>query len=104
MTHETHRCSVEGCPSLAAYQVMLYAFDLGEGAVHFAGDETCPYLCVGHAIDNEHGAHGERGMAALVSYPHTNRDRLHGVSPALGRRDSQATGSRPQAALRREAS
>jgi hypothetical protein len=32
MTHETHRCSVEGCPSLAAYEVMLYDFDPEEGA------------------------------------------------------------------------
>lgn len=90
MTHETHRCSVEGCPSLAAYEVMLYAFDLAEGAVRFARDETCPYLCVEHAIDNERDAHGERGTAALVSYPHTNRDRLHGLSVYLDLRPVNA--------------
>jgi hypothetical protein len=80
MTHETHRCSVEGCPSLAAYEVRLYGFDSDEGAVRFERDETCSYLCVEHAVDNERGARGERGMHALVTYPHTNRDRRHGVS------------------------
>jgi hypothetical protein len=79
MTHETHRCAVEGCPSLAAYEVMLYGFDLEEGAVRFTSDETCPYLCVEHAIENERGAHGEGGVSGRVSYPHTNRDRLPGV-------------------------
>jgi hypothetical protein len=83
MTHETHRCSVEGCPSLAAYEVMLYAFDLEEGAVRFARDESCPHLCVEHAIANERGALGDRGVSASVSYPHTNRDRLTGVSVYL---------------------
>jgi hypothetical protein len=80
MTHETHRCPVEGCPNLAVYEVRVYEFDLGEGAVRFERDETCPYLCIEHAVDNERGAHGERGLHALVVYPHTNRDRKPGVS------------------------
>jgi hypothetical protein len=80
MTHETHRCSVPGCPSLAAYEVMLYGFDLAEGAVRFTPDETCPYLCVEHAVANEREAHGERGVGAVVSYPHTNADRLPGIT------------------------
>lgn len=80
MTHETHRCVVEGRPSLAAYEVMLYGLELEEGTVRFTSDETCPYLCVEHAIDNERGAPGDRGVSGCVSYPHTNRDRRPGVS------------------------
>jgi hypothetical protein len=80
MTHETHRCSVEGCPSLAAYEVRLYDFDPAEGAVRFERDETCSYLCFEHAIENERHGEGERGVHALVSYPHTNRCRRYGIS------------------------
>ena len=80
MTHETHRCSVEGCPNMAGYEVRLYDFDPEEGALWFEPDESCPYLCLEHALDNERGARGERGLHVLVSYPHTNRERRHGVS------------------------
>jgi hypothetical protein len=59
---------------------MLYGFDLAEGAVRFSIDETCPYLCVEHAIANERGAQGDRGISAVVSYPHTNTDRLPGIT------------------------
>jgi hypothetical protein len=83
MTHETHRCSVDSCPSLAAYEVMLYDFDPEEGGVRFERDETCPYLCFEHTVDNERGAQGERAVHALVVYPHTNRDRRHGISVYL---------------------
>lgn len=83
MTHETHRCSVEGCPSLAAYRVMLYDFEPVGGAVRFVADETCPYLCLEHAVDNEEHARGERGTHVHVAYPYTNRDREHGVSVYL---------------------
>lgn len=80
MTHETHRCSVDGCPALAAYRVLLYDFDPVEGAIRFAPDETCPYLCREHAAENERHADGERGMHARITYPHTNRDGALGVS------------------------
>jgi hypothetical protein len=80
MTHETHRCSVDGCPNLAAYDVMHYDFDLAEGAVRFEHDESCRYLCLEHVLENERNAAGERGPHALVSYPHTNRHRRPGVS------------------------
>jgi hypothetical protein len=88
MTHETHRCSVEGCPSLAAYEVMLYGFDLEEGAIRFTRDESCAFLCVEHAIENEREASGDRGVSGLVSYPHTNRGRLPGVSVYLDLRSA----------------
>ena len=83
MTHETHRCSVDGCPSLAAYRVMLYDFDPVGGAVRFGPDETCPYLCLEHAVDNEKQARGDRSMHAHVSYPHTNRGAERGLSVYL---------------------
>lgn len=83
MTHETHRCSVEGCPSLAAYRVLHYDFDPVGGAVRFGPDETCPYLCLEHAVDNEAHARGERGTHVRVVYPHTNRDGEHGLSVYL---------------------
>lgn len=79
MSEGTHRCGVEGCPNLAAYEVMHYAFDLAEGAVVFAPDETCLYICVEHAIDNERRAQGDK-MAAVVDYPYTNRSRRPGIS------------------------
>jgi len=80
MTHETHRCSVDGCPSLAAYRVMLYDFDPVEGAIRFEPDETCPYLCREHAVDNEEHARGRRAPRVRVTYPYTNRDGRHGLS------------------------
>jgi hypothetical protein len=80
MTHETHRCSVEGCPNLAAYEVMHYDFDSSEGAVSLGRDETCPHLCVEHALDNERQARVQRDLHALVTYPHTNRERRPGTS------------------------
>ena len=83
MTHETHRCSVEGCPSLAAYEVRQYDFDPGEGAVRFERDETCPYLCLEHARDNERGARGHGEIHGVVVYPYTNREGRCGVSVYL---------------------
>lgn len=80
MTHETHRCSVDGCPSLAAYRVMLYHFDPAEGAVSFAEDESCPYLCREHALENEEEARGERSLYGRVAYPHTSRGGDRGIS------------------------
>ena len=80
MTHETHRCSVDGCPNLAAYRVLLYDFDSVGGAVRFGADETCPHLCLEHAVDNEQLAHGARGTHELVTYPHTNQGRERGLT------------------------
>jgi hypothetical protein len=90
MTHETRRCSVEGCPSLAAYRVLLYDFDYVGGAVRFTPDETCPYLCLEHAADNEQHARGERGTHASVAYPHTNRGGERGLSIYLDLRPVDA--------------
>jgi hypothetical protein len=80
MSEGTHRCGVEGCPNLAAYEVMHYSFDPVEGAVVYARDETCPYICVEHAIDNERTAHGGRAMNVVVAYPYTNRAQRPGIS------------------------
>ena len=80
MTHETHRCSVDGCPNLAAYRVLLYDFDPVGGAVRFGPDETCTHICLEHAADNEQHAHGARGTHEQVTYPHTNRGGDRGLS------------------------
>jgi hypothetical protein len=40
MSEGTHRCGVDGCPNLAAYEVLHYSFDLEEGATVFAQDES----------------------------------------------------------------
>lgn len=74
---ETHRCSVDGCPNLAAYEVLHYDFDLAEGAVIYEADESCPTLCVEHAIENERRAVGDRRPGETVVYPYTN---LRGAS------------------------
>ena len=73
MWFETHRCAVDGCPNLAAYEVLLYDFDLTEGAVVLEIDETCPAICVEHALENERRAEGERGPGSTVRYPYSNR-------------------------------
>jgi hypothetical protein len=39
---DTEHVKAEGCPNLAAYEVIHYSFDLAEGAVVFAQDESCP--------------------------------------------------------------
>jgi hypothetical protein len=80
MSEGTHRCGVVGCPNLAAYEVIHYSFDLAEGAVVFVQDESCPYICVEHAIDNERHSRGEKAPDAVVDYPHTNRLHLPGIS------------------------
>jgi hypothetical protein len=80
MSEGTHRCAVEGCPNLAAYEVIHYSFDLAEGAVVFVQDGSCPYICVEHAIDNERQSRGERLAGAVVEYPYTNRSRGPGMS------------------------
>lgn len=80
MSEGTHRCGVDGCPNLAAYEVLHYSFDLEEGATVFAQDESCPYICVEHAIDNERHAQGERIPGGVVQYPHTNGSRRPGIS------------------------
>jgi hypothetical protein len=80
MSSETHRCTVYGCPNLAAYEVFLYDFDDAEGAVLFNQDESCPFICVEHAIANERQATGSRRLHAVVDYPYTNRMRVPGIS------------------------
>lgn len=80
MSEGTHRCAVEGCPSLAAYEVMHYSFGLEEGAVVYGTDETCSYICVEHAIENERAASGDRAPDTIVEYPYTNRSRRPGLS------------------------
>jgi hypothetical protein len=80
MTTETHRCCVTGCPSLAEYEVLHYDVDLHHGGVRFERDDTCPFLCFEHVVDNERRAVGERRAEVVVDYPFTNRSRLRGMS------------------------
>lgn len=80
MSRETHRCSVDGCPNLAAYEVFLYDFDDAEGAVLFRVDDTCRFICVEHAIDNERRAGAERQLHTVITYPYTNQAHARGLS------------------------
>jgi len=80
MTLESHRCSVDGCPNLAAFEVQVYGFDPAEGAVSFVPDDSCPYICVEHAIDNERAVTDDRKPWLTVRYPHSNRDRRPGLA------------------------
>jgi hypothetical protein len=80
MAEGTHRCCVDGCPNLAAYRVMLYDFDPAEGAVRFTEDESCPFICVEHAIDNERHSLGGHTPHSVVRYPHTNSGNSAGLS------------------------
>lgn len=80
MSEGTHRCGVEGCPSLAAYEVIHYSFDLAEGAATFALDDSCPYICVEHALANERGARGAKLPDSVADYLYTNRSHLPGIS------------------------
>ena len=77
---ETHRCSVPGCPNLAAYEVVHYDFDVAEGALVYEPDDGCPTICVEHAIDNERRAVGDRRPGGLVEYPYTNQSRTRGLT------------------------
>lgn len=83
MTIERHRCCVFGCPNFAAFEVHLYSFDLDEPSFSFELDDSCPYLCVEHAIENERGASDDRRPWAPVGYPHTNREHAPGVAVYL---------------------
>ncbi|HZQ88370.1 MAG TPA: hypothetical protein VFA42_00025 [Gaiellaceae bacterium] len=80
MTLERHRCSVDGCPNLAAYEVHRYVFDLEEGAVAQVVDESCPYICVEHALQNERGVTADRMPWSIVDYPLTNANRAPGIA------------------------
>ena len=80
MTSASHRCCVDGCPNLAAYEVHRYVFDLEEGAVAQVVDESCPYICIEHAIENERGVTARREPWAIVDYPFTNLSQGPGVS------------------------
>jgi hypothetical protein len=60
--------------------VFVYDFDSAEGAIVFDEDETCPFICIEHAIDNERHAIGERRLHGRVSYPYTNRHGMRGLT------------------------
>jgi hypothetical protein len=80
MSEHMHRCTVFGCPNVAAYEVLLYDFDPAEGAVSLVPDDSCPFICVEHAIANEREAEGERHPWDVIDYPHTNLDRHPGLA------------------------
>ena len=79
MSDGMHRCCVDGCPNVASFEVRIYEFDPTEGALSLLEDETCPFICVEHAIDNERGASGSRRPWTPTTYPHTNRAGRHGI-------------------------
>ncbi len=44
----------------------------------FKTDHTCPYICKGHAAENELEAEGERRPRGDTIYPYTNLDLAQG--------------------------
>lgn len=81
MTVETtHRCCVYGCPNLAVYEVRLYSFDPNDGAMTLERDDTCPFICLEHAAENERNAASDRRPWLAVQYPYTNRERAPGIA------------------------
>ncbi len=78
---EVHRCTVDGCPNRAAYEVVHYDFDPTEGAVVFHEDVSRPYLCVEHAIENERSCAISYDQGRVIgNYPYTNAEHAVGRS------------------------
>lgn len=74
------RCSVPGCTSEAAYEVILYDLYLEAGDVFFEEDETCPFICREHMRENEARMEGQREPRGDVRYPYTNQNEASGFT------------------------
>lgn len=72
-------CAVAGCGNRASVEVILYDV-YQHGEVYFERDETCPYLCCDHMVENESQARGARMPRGHIDYPHTNRSGLRGFT------------------------
>lgn len=80
-TNERPKCMVEGCDGNATFEVILYDFyPYRVGDVFFQQDFTCPFICAGHATENESKAVGERRPRGRVQYPYTNQHRAQGFT------------------------
>jgi len=73
------KCAVAGCQSDATAEVILYDV-YHDGSVLFQRDETCPYICAKHLVQNEAEAAGVREPRGIVEYPHSNRHGAQGFT------------------------
>ena len=73
-------CSVSDCRKVAVCKVFRQDFDIAGGEPICDPDDSCPYLCREHLTENEQQAKGIRNLRGLVTYPHTNKLKLKGVS------------------------
>jgi hypothetical protein len=73
-------CSAEGCNRPADYRVMLYDFYTHNGELFIEQDHTCPFICSGHASENELKARGEREPRGMTEYPFTNQHGAQGFT------------------------
>ena len=74
------QCSVAGCDNVATCEVILFDVYMHDGSVFFEQDDTCPYLCAQHVLENEEGIKGERKPRGSVQYPFTNKNGAQGFS------------------------
>jgi hypothetical protein len=73
-------CCVKGCNEQAVFQVILYDFYPHDGELFSEKDITCPFICTGHAIENEQSAKGERKPRGSVDYQYTNQHGAQGFT------------------------
>ena len=73
------KCAVAGCQSDAVAEVIQYDV-YHDGSILFQQDETCPYLCAKHLVQNEDEAAGVREPRGIVEYPHSNRHGAQGFT------------------------
>ena len=75
------KCSVENCTNDAYFEVFLYdVYIQGESDTFFESDETCPYLCKNHMVENENSIQGTREPRRVYSYKHSNRYSAQGFT------------------------
>jgi hypothetical protein len=72
-------CSVTGCGDAAAVEVRLYDV-YPDGTLFDERDNTCPFLCSRHLVENENGANGVRKPRGIMRYPHSNRHFAQGFT------------------------
>jgi len=73
-------CSVVGCNEVAACEVIQVNVHVPEGKIFYYHDETCPYLCCDHVVENEFAAKGRREPRNTVRYPYSNQNTQQGFS------------------------
>jgi hypothetical protein len=76
------QCQVAGCTCDADYEVFRYDYHTrpGQTGPHLTQDQTCLFICRGHAEENEQLAQGERQPRGTMEYPYTNLSHAPGFT------------------------